>query len=313
MWRCRRKPSWRHSSWSASTCAGKLYASARASPRAVELQADFQTFLMLAVVAGGVTLLIHRPRAAASAEPRASAAGLASSASQLRSTEPAGDSTTSAAPPGEGTGWFALLQAVFPVLLAVFLFRAFIVEPYRIPTGSMVPTLAVGDYVFVSKFAYGLRLPILNWKFLPVGQPQRGDVVVFVPPHEQRYFIKRVVGLPGDRVRVVMGELYINGERIDMQIDRGDSADDGVQGYIESLGGGSHRIQRFVGMRSREGEWQVPDEAYFVLGDNRDMSEDSRYWGYVAADQIVGRAVAIWVHKPPGWSWPTLARNGVIH
>ncbi len=276
------------------------------------MQADFQSFLMLAVVAGGIVLLLHRSRTA-SAEHHARATSLPPSGGQSSRPETAGNPAHAVAPPGDGVGWLALLQAVFPVLLAVFLFRAFIVEPYRIPTGSMIPTLTIGDYVFVSKFAYGLRLPILNWKFLPLGQPQRGDVVVFVPPHEQRYFIKRVVGLPGDRVRVVMGELYINGERIDMQVDGSDSADDGVQGYVESLGSSSHRIQRFVGMRSREGEWRVPDNSFFMLGDNRDMSEDSRYWGYVAADQIVGRAVAIWVHKPPGWSWPTLARNGVIH
>ncbi len=282
------------------------------------MQADFQSFLLLTVVAGGIALLLHRPRAASARRHAGTvnpgnAASVPASARESSGAESMASVPPTVPPATARIGWLALLRAVFPVLLAVFLFRAFIVEPYRIPTGSMIPTLAVGDYVFVSKFAYGLRLPVVNWKVLPVGQPQRGDVVVFVPPHEQRYFIKRVVGLPGDRVRVVMGELYINGERIGMQIDGSDTADDGVQGYIESLGGSSHRVQRFVGLRSREGEWRVPADGFFMLGDNRDMSEDSRYWGYVDGDQIVGRAVAIWVHKPPGWSWPTLARNGVIH
>ena len=269
----------------------------------VELQADFQSFLLLTVVVGSAVLLMQRRRAA-STEHRAPVA-------RTQSPELAPPHAVPSAT--HGAPWLALLRAVFPVLLAVFLFRAFVVEPYRIPTGSMIPTLAVGDYVFVSKFAYGLRLPVVNWKLVPVAQPRRGDVVVFVPPHERRYFIKRVVGLPGDRIRVVMGELYINGQRVDVRVDDTDTAEDGVQSYVESLGGRQHRIQRFVGLRSREGEWRVPDESYFMLGDNRDMSEDSRYWGYVAGDQIVGRAIAIWVHKPPGWSWPTLARNGVIH
>ena len=252
------------------------------------MQLDVQLLLVLALLATGATLLWSRRRS--KEEAPAALAGLP----RL---------LTSATP------W---ASALFPVLLAVLLVRAFVFEPYRIPTGSMAPTLAVGDYVFVSKFAYGLRLPVLNWRLLPLGSPQHGDVLVFVPPHESRYFIKRVVGLPGDRVRYVGGELYVNGHRSDIRLDASDDATDGVQRFVEVLGDTPHLIQRVVGLGSREGEWLVPPDRYFMLGDNRDMSEDSRYWGYVAGEHIVGQAVAIWAHKAPGWALPTFARNGKI-
>ena len=253
------------------------------------MQVDVQLLLLLAMLATGATLLWSRRRARSAAPaPQGGVPRL------LAAAHP----------------WAA---ALFPVLLAVLLVRAFVFEPYRIPTGSMAPTLEVGDYVFVSKFAYGLRLPVLNWRLLPLGSPQHGDVLVFVPPHESRYFIKRVVGLPGDRVRYVGGELYVNGHRSDIRLDAGDDAGDGVQRFVEVLGGTPHLIQRVVGLGSKEGEWLVPPDRYFMLGDNRDMSEDSRYWGYVAGEHIVGRAVAIWAHKAPGWALPSLARNGTIH
>lgn len=272
------------------------------------MQWDVQLVLLLALLGSGAILWWNRRTRAATAP-----AGPAPSRSMPGAGAASGAAGEVPAPPAALQRSVPYARALFPVLLAVLLVRTFVIEPYRIPTGSMVPTLAVGDYVFVSKFAYGLRLPVLHWRILPFAEPRHGDVMVFVPPHESRYFIKRVVGLPGDRVRYVAGELFVNGQRVDVQVDGRDDATDGVQQFIEDLDGTRHLVQRFIGMRSREGEWLVPEDRYFMLGDNRDMSEDSRYWGYVAGEHIVGRAVAIWAHKQPGWSLPTFARNGVIH
>ncbi len=274
------------------------------------MQWDVQLPLLLALALTGAILWSARRRSAATA------AGLPVPGASDEEAAPqpgsAAESTRSRRIPrglAAARPWAATL---FPVLLAVLVVRAFVIEPYRVPTGSMSPTLLPGDYVLVSKFAYGLRLPVLGWRVLPLGEPQRGDVLVFEPPHAGKYFIKRVVGLPGDRIRYVDGELSVNGQRAAVWLDGNDDADDGVQQLREVLGGTPYLTQRVIGMGSREGEWLVPPESYFTLGDNRDMSEDSRYWGYVAGDRVVGRAVAIWAHKAPGWALPTLARNGSI-
>jgi signal peptidase I len=208
-------------------------------------------------------------------------------------------------------------RSFFPVLLIVWLLRSFVAEPFQIPSESMVPELEIGDFVLVNKFAYGLRLPVLNTKVLDIGEPQRGDVMVFVPPHKELYLIKRVIGLPGDRVRYDRGALFVNGERV-----RQEAAGprqrtiDGValtaMEYLEVLADGAHRIHRIEGRRLRTPqpqEWLVPADSYFMLGDNRDRSEDSRVWGYASESRLVGKAVAIWMHKPPGWHWPSFARS----
>jgi signal peptidase I len=206
-------------------------------------------------------------------------------------------------------------RSFFPVLLVVLVLRSFLAEPYQIPSESMVPTLEVGDFVLVNKYAYGLRLPVLGTKILDVGEPARGDIMVFVPPHDPRYFIKRVIGLPGDRIRYDDHALFINGERagyellgqfeVELPFSRQAVP---VREYVERFGDEGHHIYRYPFPESPR-EWVVPDDAYFMMGDNRGRSEDSRVWGFVPESQIVGKAIAIWVHKPPGLAMPTLSRN----
>jgi signal peptidase I len=205
-------------------------------------------------------------------------------------------------------------RSFFPVLLLVLMLRSFLVEPYQIPSESMVPTLEVGDFILVNKYAYGIRLPVLGTKLIDIGDPQRGDVMVFVPPHEPRYFIKRVVGLPGDHVRYQDKVIYINGQRIPQQyVDQVVvSGRPYFQIYDETLGEHEHRIYRYPDRIERPQEWVVPEGHYFMMGDNRDRSDDSRGWGFASDAKVVGKAVAIWVHKDPGLHWPTFARNRLI-
>ncbi len=213
-------------------------------------------------------------------------------------------------------------RSFFPVLLLVLLLRSFLAEPYQIPSESMVPTLEVGDFILVNKFTYGIRLPVLGTKIIDVSQPERGDVMVFVPPHDSRYFIKRVIGLPGDRIRYDDKALYINGVRASYEFVRQFREPVGfsngeivIREYIETIDGRSHSTYRY-GFPEPPREWVVPENAYFMMGDNRGKSEDSRAWKtaagptpFVPEAKIVGKAVAIWVHKDPGWHLPTFARN----
>ena len=206
-------------------------------------------------------------------------------------------------------------RSFFPVLLLVLLLRSFLVEPYQIPSESMIPTLEVGDFILVNKFAYGIRLPVLGTKIFDVGEPQRGDVMVFVPPHEPRYFIKRVIGVPGDHIRYQNKVLTINGERVAQEFV--DQVTVGVRPqyriYDEQLGDGGHQIYRYPTLRERPGEWTVPEGHFFMMGDNRGKSLDSRRWGFAEDAKVVGKAFAIWVHKDPGLNWPTFRRNGLIN
>jgi signal peptidase I len=204
-------------------------------------------------------------------------------------------------------------RSFFPVLLLVLVLRSFLAEPYQIPSESMVPTLQVGDFILVNKYAYGLRLPVLGTKILSVDDPQRGDVMVFVPPHDDRYFIKRVIGLPGDTIRYEGKVLYVNGVRQKYEFIREFPEVIGtrtipVKEYTEYLGGSPHSTYRYP-TQVLNGEWQVPEGSYFMMGDNRDKSDDSRRWGFASESKIVGKAVAIWVHKDPGFSLPTFSRN----
>ena len=206
-------------------------------------------------------------------------------------------------------------RSFFPVLLAVLLIRSFLAEPYQIPSESMVPTLEVGDFILVNKYAYGLRLPVLGTKVVDIGEPQRGDIMVFIPPHDPRYFIKRVIGLPGDHIRYENKTLWINGERASYELIREFQAHlplmnstVPVREYLETFSGDTHRIYRYP-VREESEEWVVPENSYFMMGDNRGRSEDSRVWGTASGDKIVGKAVAIWIHKDPGFSMPTFSRN----
>ncbi|WP_017430548.1 signal peptidase I [Vreelandella jeotgali] len=194
-------------------------------------------------------------------------------------------------------------RSFFPVLLVVLIVRSFIVEPFQIPSGSMRPTLKVGDFILVNKYAYGLRLPVLNTEVLDVGEPERGDVMVFRYPEEPSVnFIKRVVGLPGDHIRYEGKQLYINGEEVTKSLEeKGPDASPRQLLLDETLGDTHHALYNNPldpGPQMREIE--VPDGKYFMMGDNRDHSNDSRYWGFVPEENIVGRAFAVWMHWDGG-------------
>lgn len=196
-------------------------------------------------------------------------------------------------------------RSLFPVLLIVLLFRSFIFEPFKIPSGSMIPTLLIGDFIVVQKFAYGLRLPVLNKKILSVGDPKRGDVVVFRYPVDPKVnFIKRLIGLPGDTITYRNKELFVNGEPVSTQAIGRYTSDEvkcstpraDAESLKETVGGVEHDILLHEKSGSRNGQWLVPEGHYFVMGDNRDRSNDSREWGFVPEKNMMGRAVGIWLN-----------------
>ncbi|MDX1655044.1 MAG: signal peptidase I [Candidatus Competibacteraceae bacterium] len=187
-------------------------------------------------------------------------------------------------------------RSLFPVILAVLVLRSFIVEPFRIPSGSMEPTLYAGDFILVNKFSFGVRLPVVNIKILDSGQPERGDVAVFRYPEDPSVaYIKRIVGLPGDRITYRNKQLYINGKPIAQE----DLPDRMARGYYdirqEQLGQREHLIQVRPG---REPVWErvVPPGHYFAMGDNRDNSRDSRVWGPLPEENLIGQAFLIWMN-----------------
>jgi len=198
-------------------------------------------------------------------------------------------------------------RSFFPIILVVLVIRSFIAEPFRIPSGSMLPTLHVGDFILVNKFAYGVRLPVVNTKIIDVAEPQRGDVLVFrYPKNPQVDYIKRVVGLPGDKVGYFNKTIYINGKAIvqkpkEKAISLLTIVPENSELYAERLGEHSHEILIDPSRRLIEGEMVVPTGEYFVMGDNRDNSNDSRFWGTVPEANLVGKAFFIWM----SWDWNT--------
>ena len=206
-------------------------------------------------------------------------------------------------------------RSFFPVLFVILLFRSFVAEPFKIPSGSMMPTLLVGDFILVNKFAYGLRLPVLNTRILATGEPRRGDVFVFrYPQNPKEDYIKRVVGLPGDTIEYRNKTLFVNGQQIaetDLGAYTGPSEPgrpmDGAQLKQEDLTGVQHRILEMPGAWvGHEGTWTVPAGQYFAMGDNRDNSADSRFWGFVPEQNLVGRAFVIWMN------FGSLSRIGTV-
>lgn len=207
-------------------------------------------------------------------------------------------------------------KSFFPVLFIVLMLRSFVIEPFQIPSGSMIPTLEVGDFILVNKYHYGLRLPVVGTKIMENNSPQRGEVMVFIPPHDPRYFIKRVVGLPGDRIEYENKILRINGEQLEVDIvdeimiETGSGMRSGIL-FNEQLGVSNHQAQ-IVSSDTRGSSrtsWIVPPGHYFMMGDNRDNSADSRVWGPVPEENIVGKAIAVWMHKEPGFNLPSFGRN----
>lgn len=248
-----------------------------------------------------------------------------------------------------------------PVLVFLVVVRAFVIEPFNIPSSSMVPSLYTGDFIVVNKSAYGLRLPITHTKILDTGSPKHGDVVVFrYPLNEKRYYIKRVIGLPGDTVGFNQGVLSINGTPLDTKIadfvlqpdfvaslypavldgralspqervDLGKKEETYARYYQETLGEHSYKVRYLADLNSSQyaaflqeqspllaqsdgTAWQikVPEGQYFVMGDNRDRSEDGRFWGFVDERHLAGKATYIWMHKDAGLSMPSFGRVGKI-
>lgn len=204
----------------------------------------------------------------------------------------------------------------FPVLAVVWILRSFLFEPFTIPSGSMLPTLEVGDYILVNKYTYGLRLPVLGTEILPMNKPQRGEVMVFkFPPKPSMNFIKRVVGLPGDKISFKDDMLYINGEKVERTLySQNPEIEPWEQYFHEALGTHIHLTRQEVGRYPAGKHWSytVPEGHYFMMGDNRDNSNDSRFWGFVPEQNIVGKAVYVWIHKEPGLKMPSLHRNAAI-
>ena len=215
-------------------------------------------------------------------------------------------------------------KSFFPVLFIVFFLRSFIVEPFQIPSGSLVPTLQIGDFILVNKFAYGLRAPVLNKTMIPVGTPKRGDVMVFFPPHQPKtYFIKRVIGLPGDTVRLTNTILYINDVEMKQEFIKKDFPEwnsfcgmQRLQVLVmnETIDGVVHKMQKceVPNTLSQDKVWVLKAGEYFMMGDNRDNSADSRAWGPVSEDAIVGKAFAVWMHWEEFLSIPSFSNVGVI-
>lgn len=191
-------------------------------------------------------------------------------------------------------------KSFFPVLLIVFLLRGFIVEPFRIPSGSMLPTLYIGDFILVNKFAYGIKLPVLNKTLVELDEPDRGDIIVFRYPRDPNLdYIKRVVGLPGDHIAYYNKVLYVNGEPVSRDY-VGKYTGPGQtfsNEYVEDLKGVDHSILLMPARPNNlQGEYIVPEDTFFVMGDNRDNSNDSRVWGPVPKSLLVGKAFMIWMH-----------------
>jgi len=225
--------------------------------------------------------------------------------------------------------WLDWTAGLFPVILAVFLLRSFLFEPFKIPSGSMIPTLLVGDLILVNKFHYGVRLPVINKKIVPINDPQRGDVMVFRYPRDTSIdYIKRVVGVPGDEISYRNQQLYLNGKLAPTQAVPDFYNEDNLRysaQFTEDLGTLTHNI---LVDRSREPflrpiaafplnencrytaegvTCKVPPGHYFMMGDNRDNSEDSRFWGFVPDENIVGKAFFVWMN------FTNLKRIGSFH
>lgn len=204
-------------------------------------------------------------------------------------------------------------HSFFPVILIVLILRSFIVEPFRIPSNSMMPTLLTGDFILVNKFSYGIKLPVVNSQIINIGKPSRGDVVVFRYPKDPSVdYIKRVVGLPGDKVLYKNKKVYINNKIIKQDF----------KGTYEGVGSGimmtganlitehlddiDHDILVDSRRHMREMDFQIPEGQYFVMGDNRDNSNDSRFWGTVPEENLVGKAFMIWMNwdsAEDGMAW----------
>ncbi len=189
--------------------------------------------------------------------------------------------------------------SIFPILFLVLTIRSFVIEPYRIPSGSMIPTLVVGDFILVKKYKYGLRVPISNNVIVNYDKPEYGDIIVFQYPLDRSIsYIKRIVGLPGDKIEYIGKNIFINGKRFAQSHSPQSiiSSDDLGKSTIYKENNGTRSYNVMVDQDSGQNfSYTVPEDSVFVLGDNRDNSNDSRYWGPVPNSHIVGEAFYIWM------------------
>ncbi len=224
-----------------------------------------------------------------------------------------------AQPPATEPWLVEISRSFFPIVLIVLVVRSFAYEPFRIPSSSMMPTLRVGDFIFVSKFSYGLRLPVLNAKVMETGEPERGDVVVFrLPSDPSTNYIKRVVGLPGDVVTLEGKQIVVNGEPVPVEL-TGEAVEQECGGFwfnarvgLESLGDARHQVY-LSDQRDRPSPFlgrPVPEGQYLVMGDNRDCSRDGRIIGYIPEGNLVGKAVRIWMNWDSDAGHPLWNRIG---
>lgn len=283
---------------------------------------DFSFILTLATLVTGLIWGLDswlwkpkRERRAAALARGGSSAGSGASFATAHGTATGGAAASAAANEVREPVLVEYARSFFPVILIVLLIRSFLFEPFRIPSDSMMPTLLDGDFIFVNKYAYGLRLPVLNTKIVSIGEPKRGDVIVFrLPSDPSVNYIKRLVGLPGDHVTVTDRKVYVNGELMAVTLDgryqgpRNTGAQADAQLAEENLGGVQHRVLYIPERESRDYDAVVPAQHYFFMGDNRDNSRDSRFEevGLVPEGNLVGKAVRIWLNwdlpSAPIWS-----------
>ena len=255
---------------------------------------DFATIMVIAVIITGaiwaVDVKLWKPKRKAEAE-------------ELEVSYSGADKEEVVAAAYKEPVYVEYARSFFPVILIVLVLRSFLFEPFRIPSGSMIPTLKVGDFILVNKYTYGIRLPVIDVKIIDVGEPQRGDVAVFRFPKDPSIdYIKRVIGIPGDRITYSGKNLYVNGKRfpvtlIGPYVETKDGMPlPGANRFTETIGDKQHEILRDSRAPTINGEWIVPDGSYFVVGDNRDNSNDSRFWGTVPEENLVGKAFMIWMN-----------------
>ncbi|MFT2111064.1 signal peptidase I [Marinomonas sp. 2405UD68-3] len=219
---------------------------------------------------------------------------------------------------GDTPKWVVEVKSYFVIIAVIFGFRSFIVEPFQIPSSSMLPTLEVGDFILVNKFDYGVRLPVLNTVLIPTSEPERGDAIVFKYPQQPNLsYIKRLIGLPGDVVSYRNKRLMINGKPVDetllaeLSVSLNPSKEP-VSVHEVKMGGASYQVYKSYQNNPLEGDWIVPKGQYFVMGDNRDNSSDSRVWGFVPEENLKGRAFFVWLHWNDFFSLPNFKNNGLI-
>lgn len=271
------------------------------------MQFDFAAVLVIAALVTGsiwlldVVFLAPRRQKALATAQSSGHAGSAGSSSRAAAKDWRADRERK-------VPWYVdLSRSFFPVILAVLVLRSFVVEPFRIPSGSMMPTLLAGDFILVNKFAYGIRLPVLNTKIVDTGEPERGDIAVFRYPEDTSVaYIKRIVGLPGDHLEYWNNQFYINDKPVSQEVLPSDD-EAFMEGYelrLEELRNAGHRIMVRKNGDNMNWEYVVPEGHYFTMGDNRDNSRDSRFWGPLPEENLIGEAFLIWMN------WDCITGNG---